>query len=46
MRRFIVIAVCVIYILSPLDLIPDFIPLLGWGDDIAAGLIGLRALVK
>ena len=24
------------YIASPLDLLPDFIPIAGWGDDIAA----------
>lgn len=25
-----------LYIASPLDLLPDFIPVAGWGDDIAA----------
>jgi uncharacterized membrane protein YkvA (DUF1232 family) len=44
--KWIVIALCIGYIALPLDLIPDFIPILGWGDDLAAGLIGLRALMK
>ncbi|NMC60356.1 MAG: DUF1232 domain-containing protein [Candidatus Methanofastidiosa archaeon] len=25
-----------LYIVSPLDLLPDFIPVAGWGDDIGA----------
>jgi uncharacterized membrane protein YkvA (DUF1232 family) len=46
MQRTIVILLCVIYILSPLDIIPDVIPILGWGDDVMAGLIGLRAATQ
>lgn len=46
MGKLVVVALCAIYIISPLDFIPDVIPVLGWGDDLAAGLIGLRALFK
>ena len=44
--KFVVMALCAIYIISPIDIIPDVFPVLGWGDDVAAGLIGLRALFK
>jgi uncharacterized membrane protein YkvA (DUF1232 family) len=44
--KFVVMALCAAYIIFPLDFIPDFIPILGWGDDLAAGIIGLRALMK
>ena len=44
--KLVVVALCAIYILSPLDFIPDVLPVLGWGDDLAAGIIGLRALMK
>jgi len=39
----IVIGVCIAYALSPIDLIPDFIPVLGYLDDlvIVPALIGL-----
>lgn len=30
------------YVLFPLDLLPDFIPVIGWIDDLA-GLVGLAA---
>jgi len=46
MGKFVVVALCVAYILFPIDIIPDFIPILGWGDDMAAAIIGLRALMK
>lgn len=41
-----VIVVCVAYIVFPLDFIPDFIPILGYGDDFIAGLVALKQLVK
>jgi len=36
------------YLLSPIDLIPDFIPVLGWLDDlllVPLGLLAVRAMI-
>lgn len=35
-----------LYILSPIDFIPDFIPVIGWIDDIIALLIGVSLGIK
>jgi uncharacterized membrane protein YkvA (DUF1232 family) len=38
----------VAYALSPIDLIPDFIPVIGWIDDlllVPLGLLAVRALI-
>ena len=46
MNKWLVIGVCVLYIIWPIDILPDFIPVLGWGDDLVAAVIGLRQLFK
>lgn len=33
------IVILALYILSPIDLIPDIIPVIGWVDDAVAGII-------
>ena len=45
-NKWVVIALCVLYIVFPLDILPDFIPVLGWGDDLAAAVIALRQFFK
>ncbi|HOI77858.1 MAG TPA: YkvA family protein [Methanofastidiosum sp.] len=35
-----------VYIASPLDLLPDFIPLAGWGDDLAAFVLMVGFIVR
>ena len=34
MRWVVAFVVAVIYFISPIDLIPDLIPILGWTDDV------------
>ena len=34
----VILILALLYILSPVDLIPDVIPVLGWADDLAVGV--------
>lgn len=43
LARFLAVAIAA-YALSPIDLIPDFIPLLGWLDDLLIVPLGLWAV--
>ncbi len=36
-----ILAIAFFYDLSPIDIIPDFIPFLGWGDDLVVTLLSL-----
>jgi len=42
----IIVIVSVAYIVYPFDLIPDFIPVIGWTDDALVFYLLLRRLVK
>ena len=44
MNKWLVIGLCALYIICPIDFIPDFIPVLGWGDDLVAAIIAVRAM--
>jgi uncharacterized membrane protein YkvA (DUF1232 family) len=34
------------YLVSPIDLIPDFLAVFGWADDVAMLALGIPAIVK
>ena len=41
-----VVAAIVVYALSPIDLIPDFVPILGYVDDLALIPLGVTLAIK
>jgi uncharacterized membrane protein YkvA (DUF1232 family) len=41
-----ILALSLVYIIFPLDIIPDFIPFVGWADDGAVIYMLLKRLVK
>lgn len=42
MKRILLILAALAYIVSPIDLIPDFVPVAGWGDDLVVLLLALN----
>ena len=36
MKKLLILLICLIYVLSPIDLVPDPLIIIGWLDDIAA----------
>lgn len=40
------LALILVYLASPIDLVPDFIPVLGYADDVLVLAWGLRALIR
>lgn len=46
MRKFLIICGCILYVVSPIDLVVDLIPVLGWLDDVAIVVMTIRAMLK
>jgi uncharacterized membrane protein YkvA (DUF1232 family) len=44
LTNIIIACVALLYIISPIDLIPDFIPIIGWIDDLIVAFIGFKAV--
>jgi len=42
----IVVLLSALYIISPIDFLPDFIPIIGWLDDLVVLFIGLGAFFR
>jgi len=40
-----ILIILVLYIISPIDFIPDVIPVIGWIDDIIAGIFAIGAFI-
>lgn len=45
MRKLAIVIGCLFYVLSPIDLVPDFIPGLGQLDDLGAIILTIRSLL-
>lgn len=45
-RAALLLIAALIYILWPLDLIPDIAPLIGWLDDLLVGLVAVYAAIR
>ena len=45
MKKIAIVVACLLYVVSPIDLLPDFIPGLGQIDDLGAIIFGIRTLL-
>jgi len=36
MKQTLIAIACILYVLSPIDILPDLLPVLGWLDDLGA----------
>jgi uncharacterized membrane protein YkvA (DUF1232 family) len=44
MKRILITLACILYVLSPIDLVPDILWIIGWLDDVAAIVLTVRQL--
>jgi len=45
MNKLLIAGLCALYIISPIDLVPD-IPIVGWFDDLAVAIWGAFRMVQ
>ena len=46
MNKWLFLSLCLLYVAFPFDLVPDFIPFLGWGDDVVAIFLAIQKFMK
>ena len=46
LRDLLILALVMLYIISPVDAIPDVIPVIGWLDDVAVLGLGIAAIAR
>jgi len=46
MKNFICLILTILYVISPIDIVPDAIPIAGQGDDLLAILLQVRRMYK
>jgi len=42
----IILIIAILYLIWPIDIIPDIIPIIGWIDDVIVLIVGVFALIK
>ena len=46
MNKLVIIIIVIIYAVSPIDIIPDSVPIAGYADDILAIIMALKSLAS
>ena len=46
MNKWLFALLCLVYIVSPIDFVPDVIPVAGWGDDVVALGMAIHRLIR
>lgn len=46
LKRIVFMGLAILYRISPVDVIPDFIPILGWVDDVVVALMAGRQFLR
>jgi hypothetical protein len=45
-NKWLFVSLCLLYVIFPLDLVPDFLPVVGWGDDVVAIFLAIQKMMK